>query len=305
MTSAPTRTRTTTAQRPARAHEHRHPWRDRRVRGSGRVRRSSAMRSPPRSRPARPSASPCARRGGGGVVVDVEPDATLNLTCANNFLGNQAQSVSRRRPGRAPATTPAPRSALPDLTERTPWNTSVTPGAGAGHGLPARGRVGAARQRDRDGRARDRPRRDPRLVDAGDPDCIAQADRGAYERQGLATPSASCRGRPAVAGRARVPADPREGARDLGRRPQPRSPRRKGAARAVLSFSLNKAARVTLTLRRADKGREVGKRCRKPSRRNRARKRCTRLVKVGRRVVLNGVARRNRVALRRLMARSA
>ena len=71
----------------------------------------------------------------------------------------------------------------------------------------------------------------------------------------------------------------------------------------MLSFSLNKAARVTLILRRADKGRKVGKRCQRPSRRNRARKRCTRLVKVGRRAVLSGIAGRNRVALRRLIGK--
>ena len=143
----------------------------------------------------------------GAVFVDADPDATVTLTCANNFLGNQAQSVFTPTTGSCTGNnTSALGAALPDLTEANAWNTSVPPaqalatafrpGVGSvlldsatGTGAPAADLAG-----------------NPRLVDAGDPDCIAQADRGAYERQGLATPAASCPPPPGGGGPSPVPA---------------------------------------------------------------------------------------------------
>jgi hypothetical protein len=45
-------------------------------------------------------------------------------------------------------------------------------------------------------------------------------------------------------------------------------------------YQLSEAARVVFTIRRARPGRRVGRRCRKPSRSNRTRRRCTRYVRV-------------------------
>jgi uncharacterized delta-60 repeat protein len=47
-----------------------------------------------------------------------------------------------------------------------------------------------------------------------------------------------------------------------------------------VSFTLTEAATVTFTVERKSAGRKVGKRCVKPTRKNRTRKRCTRFVKV-------------------------
>jgi CSLREA domain-containing protein len=60
-------------------------------------------------------------------------------------------------------------------------------------------------------------------------------------------------------------------------------------------FSLSEAAKVTFTIERRSKGRKVGKRCRKPTRGNRKRKRCTRYVKM-RSFSRAGKAGKNRVA---------
>jgi uncharacterized delta-60 repeat protein len=49
---------------------------------------------------------------------------------------------------------------------------------------------------------------------------------------------------------------------------------------ARVSFSLTEAATVTFTVERKSAGRKVGKRCVKPTKKNRTRKRCTRFVKV-------------------------
>jgi CSLREA domain-containing protein len=46
-------------------------------------------------------------------------------------------------------------------------------------------------------------------------------------------------------------------------------------------YSLSEDARVVFALERKAKGRKVGRRCRKPTRRNRGRKRCTRFVRAG------------------------
>lgn len=47
-----------------------------------------------------------------------------------------------------------------------------------------------------------------------------------------------------------------------------------------VKYALSEAARVALTIRRASAGRKVGKRCKKPTKANRARRKCTRFVKV-------------------------
>ena len=49
-----------------------------------------------------------------------------------------------------------------------------------------------------------------------------------------------------------------------------------------IRYSLSEAARVVFTVQRARPGRRVGKKCRKPSGANRARKRCTRYTRAGR-----------------------
>jgi hypothetical protein len=65
-------------------------------------------------------------------------------------------------------------------------------------------------------------------------------------------------------------------------------------SRRGLSFRLSEAATVKLSVQKARAGRRVGKKCRKPSRSNRNRRRCTRYVKV-KGVTVNGKAGLNRV----------
>jgi hypothetical protein len=49
----------------------------------------------------------------------------------------------------------------------------------------------------------------------------------------------------------------------------------------TISYRLSEKARVTLTFARRSRGRKVGRRCRKPTRKNRKKRRCTRYVKAG------------------------
>ncbi len=65
----------------------------------------------------------------------------------------------------------------------------------------------------------------------------------------------------------------------------PRSPRAKAARKAKLSFALNVAKRVTVRLDRIVAGRKSGRRCVKPTRNNRARRKCKRAIKVAARMV--------------------
>jgi hypothetical protein len=62
----------------------------------------------------------------------------------------------------------------------------------------------------------------------------------------------------------------------------------------TLTFTLSEAAKVTFAFEQRARGRKVGRRCRKPSRGNRGRKRCTRFVKRGS-FTVNGRAGKNRV----------
>jgi hypothetical protein len=243
----------------------------------------------------------------GGVLIDHEGTGTVAMTCANNFLGNQPGSTISATSGSCTNTNTSPLSAaLPDLTAANAW--SVDPGVTAAAALATAFRPGPLSVLLDSATGVGAPATDlagnPRKVDAGDADCIAQADRGAYERQDLATPAANCP-RPPGAGPGLSPA-PGATATPLsfsGVGLAPRSPRSRTARKARLSFSLSKAARVTLTLKREEKGRRVGRRCQKQSRKNRTRRRCKRLVKVGKRVVAGGVAGRNRVALSRIVGK--
>jgi hypothetical protein len=71
------------------------------------------------------------------------------------------------------------------------------------------------------------------------------------------------------------------------------SPKRVTAGKqATISFTLTEPARVTLAFARREAGRRDGRSCKKPSRRNRKGKKCTRLVKAGS-VAVTGKAGRN------------
>jgi uncharacterized repeat protein (TIGR01451 family) len=63
----------------------------------------------------------------------------------------------------------------------------------------------------------------------------------------------------------------------------------------TIRFRLSQAARVRISFARARRGRRVGRRCRKPTRRNRGRRRCTRYVGVKSRVSVAGKAGLNTV----------
>jgi len=65
----------------------------------------------------------------------------------------------------------------------------------------------------------------------------------------------------------------------------PRSPRAKSARKAMLSFTLNVAKRVTVRLDRILPGRKNGRRCVKPTLKNRTRRKCKRAIKVAARTV--------------------
>jgi Bacterial Ig domain len=69
-----------------------------------------------------------------------------------------------------------------------------------------------------------------------------------------------------------------------------------------ISFRLSEAARVTLTLARPLPGRRVGRRCVKPSPRNRGKRRCTRYPTAGR-LRFNGRAGTNRVRFQGRLSR--
>ncbi|MEA2440929.1 MAG: large repetitive protein [Thermoleophilaceae bacterium] len=70
--------------------------------------------------------------------------------------------------------------------------------------------------------------------------------------------------------------------------------RRRARVGAVVRYRLSEPARLTLTVERRAAGRKVGKRCRKPSRGNRTRKRCTRWVRERGSFTHAGVAGQNR-----------
>jgi hypothetical protein len=65
--------------------------------------------------------------------------------------------------------------------------------------------------------------------------------------------------------------------RGRAERPTGAQRRRRGTR---FRFSLSEPARVVFTISRAQPGRRVGRRCVKPTRRNRARRKCTRYVRV-------------------------
>jgi Tol biopolymer transport system component len=70
----------------------------------------------------------------------------------------------------------------------------------------------------------------------------------------------------------------------------------------VISYRLSENARVTFTFSRKTTGRKVGKRCRKTTRTNRKRRRCTRYVKAGT-LQFNGKAGTNRVKFQGRLSR--
>ena len=82
----------------------------------------------------------------------------------------------------------------------------------------------------------------------------------------------------------------------------------KASARTVktgttISFSLSEASKVKLSFESIKKGRKVGKRCRKPTAKNRKRKACKRYVKVKTAVSLTGKAGANKVAFQGRLTR--
>ncbi len=74
------------------------------------------------------------------------------------------------------------------------------------------------------------------------------------------------------------------------------------AVGTTISFRLSEKARVTLTFSRKTTGRKVGRRCVKPTRKNRTRRRCTRYVKAGT-LRINGKAGANRVKFQGRLSR--
>ena len=71
----------------------------------------------------------------------------------------------------------------------------------------------------------------------------------------------------------------------------------------TIRFRLSEKATVRLSFERKTRGRRVGKRCRKATRRNRNRRRCTRYVRVKTAIRLNGKAGANRVPFQGRLSR--
>jgi hypothetical protein len=119
----------------------------------------------------------------------------------------------------------------------------------------------------------------PRVLD-GNRDCKARRDKGAYEKTGQ---SAAC---PAVPPTLLdlAPAISKLSMTHRRFRVKPRRRVRRSKRAPVgtrFRYTLSEAAKVTFTIERRAAGRRVGGRCRKPTRRNRARKRCVRWVRKG------------------------
>ena len=76
----------------------------------------------------------------------------------------------------------------------------------------------------------------------------------------------------------------------------------RAAVGTTISYRLSEDARVTLTFARKARGRKVGRRCVKPTRKNRTRRRCTRYVKAGT-LRFNGKAGTNRVRFQGRLSR--
>jgi hypothetical protein len=142
---------------------------------------------------------------------------------------------------------------------------------------------------DRDG--------NPRVLD-GNRDCVARRDRGAHEKTGQ---SAACPPGPTPT----TPTTPVDLAPAISKLTMThrrfRVKRRRRTARRSrrapvgtrFRYTLSEDARVTFRFQRRARGRRVAGRCRKPTRRNRGRRRCLRWVRVKGSFAQNGHAGRN------------
>jgi hypothetical protein len=135
----------------------------------------------------------------------------------------------------------------------------------------------------------------PRSLD-GNGDCVAVPDIGAFERtDGVCPPKPAGPGGEPGGGNgggssgSGVPANVAPGVTRFGITNRVFAPRGKVAAagrRRVkrgtrFRYTLSEAATVSIAIERATPGRRVGRRCVRQTRRNRARRRCTRYVRVG------------------------
>ena len=83
----------------------------------------------------------------------------------------------------------------------------------------------------------------------------------------------------------------------------PKASAKKVKTGTTISFSLSEASKVKLSFESIKKGRKVGKKCRKPTAKNRKRKACKRYVKVKTAVSLTGKAGTNKVAFQGRLTR--
>jgi hypothetical protein len=120
----------------------------------------------------------------------------------------------------------------------------------------------------------------PRLLD-GNGDCIARADRGAYELTGFEaacpTPQPQPQPQPPVGTQPTDPA-PVLNRVSLSRAAFATKGKKKGTK---IRFRLSEKATVTMTVERVLAGRRKGKKCVAPTRKNRKAKKCTRYAKRG------------------------
>lgn len=250
------------------------------------------------------------------VVIDglyTATGGTLTYTCGTNLVMNPANNAlagATSCPTNVTGGTIA--DSFPVLGPNLAWSALFSPGQagieafspqagakhldkGSGNGAPADDLAGA-----------------PRIVDADDADCVAQMDIGAYEAQGLEN---DCSTPPPGGGGGGTTPPPGGGGGGgipqikppvtvlptaltlSGASVSPKRPKRASAAKATLTFTLNRAGTIAAKLERRDPGRRSGKKCVKPTSRNRKAKACKRYVRITAKS-LAGKAGKNSVTLK-------
>lgn len=162
----------------------------------------------------------------------------------------------------------------------TALDTFVNSAAGDYHLRPGSPAVDGASAALADGESPTDLDGNPRLLD-GDRDCLARADRGAYELTGQAADPASCTGPGPGPGPIADPPPNAAPVLDRASFAKAAFPARGKKRGTRLRFRLSEDAAVTVTVEALLAGRRRGKTCVAPTKRNKRAKACTRAKKRG------------------------